>query len=88
MYLVDTSVWVSYINGNDSPAVELLDALLLMPMAVGITDLIYMEILRKVRQPIRNYRNIFPLRSFTDFQILKAVMKKQLLFIFPVVVVE
>ncbi len=46
MYLVDTSVWVDYINGKDSPVVEFLDTLLLAPMSVGITDLIYMEILQ------------------------------------------
>ena len=46
MYLVDTSVWVDYINGKDSPVVEFLDNLLLAPMTVGITDLIHMEILQ------------------------------------------
>jgi len=46
MYLVDTSVWVDYIKGTNSPAVEFLDTLLLTPMIVGITDLIFMEILQ------------------------------------------
>ena len=46
MYLVDTSVWVDYIKGTDTPAVEFLDTLLLTPMAVGITDLVFMEILQ------------------------------------------
>ncbi len=46
MYLVDTSVWVDYIKGKDSSVVEFLDTLLLVPMSVGITDLIYMEILQ------------------------------------------
>lgn len=46
MYLVDTSVWIDYIKGTDTPAVEYLDVLLLTPMTVGITGLIYMEILQ------------------------------------------
>jgi len=46
MYLVDTSVWVDYIKGKDSSVVKFLDTLLSAPMSVGITDLIYMEILQ------------------------------------------
>jgi predicted nucleic acid-binding protein len=46
MYLVDTSVWIDYIKGADSEHVEFLDTLLQNPLAVGIADLIYMEILQ------------------------------------------
>ena len=45
MYLVDTSVWVDYIKGKDSEAVEFLDSVLQAPMDVGITEQILVEIL-------------------------------------------
>ena len=44
MILVDTSVWIDYFNGNDTPQVEILDrALGKQEVAVG--DLITLEIL-------------------------------------------
>jgi predicted nucleic acid-binding protein len=46
MYLVDTSIWIDYLNGRDAAQVEFLDDLLNNPLATGITDLIYMEILQ------------------------------------------
>ncbi|QEP41793.1 PIN domain nuclease [Ectothiorhodospiraceae bacterium BW-2] len=46
MYLVDTSVWIDYINGRAGQHVERLDQLLANPLAVGITHLIYLEILQ------------------------------------------
>ncbi len=49
MYLVDTSVWVHYINGKESPVLEFLDTLLLTPMLVGTSHLIYMEILQRAK---------------------------------------
>jgi hypothetical protein len=49
MYLVDTSVWVDYIQGRDTEAVQLLDELLQNPLATAINDHIYMEILQGAR---------------------------------------
>jgi len=49
MYLVDTSVWVDYIQGRDTAAVQLLDELLQNPLATAINDHIYMEILQGAR---------------------------------------
>lgn len=46
MYLVDTSVWISYLQGHDSEAPALLDKLLDNPLAVGINHQIYLEILQ------------------------------------------
>lgn len=46
MYLVDTSVWIDYIHGRDARQVNFLDQILGNPLATGITDLIYMEILQ------------------------------------------
>lgn len=49
MYLVDTSVWIDYLQGRDAPHVRFLDDLLANPLATGITDAIYMEILQGAR---------------------------------------
>ena len=49
MYLVDTSVWVDYLRGEDRPHVAFLRGLLSHPLAVGITHLIYMGILQGAR---------------------------------------
>ena len=46
MYLVDTSVWIDYLRGRDAAHVRFLDELLANPLAVGISDLIYLEILQ------------------------------------------
>ena len=45
-YLVDTSVWIDYINGTQCAQVDFLDTLLENPLAVGLMDMIYMEILQ------------------------------------------
>ena len=69
MYLVDTSVWVDFINGRDSPVVEFLDTLLLAPMTVGITDLIYMEILQgaKSEAGFNKLQRYFSTQQFYGF---------------------
>jgi hypothetical protein len=71
MYLVDTSVWVDYLNGHDSPHVVLLDELLGNPIAVGINDLIHLEILQGARDqsafdPLRRYFSGLPIHRFPD----------------------
>ena len=49
MYLVDTSVWIDYLQGRNVPHVRFLDELLGNPLAAGIADVIYMEILQGAR---------------------------------------
>jgi len=70
MYLVDTSVWVDYIKGTDTPAVEFLDSLLLMPMIVGITDLIYMEVLQGAKSVagFKKLQKYFSTQQFYRFE--------------------
>lgn len=46
MYLVDTSVWIDYISGKEGEHIQFLDTLLQNPLAVGLSDVIYMEILQ------------------------------------------
>ena len=45
MILVDSSVWIDYLRGNDTPPARKLDALLgTVPLAIG--DLIFTEVLQ------------------------------------------
>lgn len=69
MYLIDTSVWVDYIGGKDTPAVELLDELLSIPSATGINDQIYLEILQgaKDEPAFRKFQRYFSTQRFHDF---------------------
>lgn len=72
MYLVDTSVWVDYIKGTDTPVVEFLDMLLLIPMSVGITEHIYLEILQGARteagfEKLQKYFSTQLFYRFEDF---------------------
>ena len=48
MILVDTSVWIDFFNGNDTPEVEVLDQAL-GKQEVAIGDLITLEILQGFR---------------------------------------
>ena len=64
MYLVDTSVWVDYLAGRNQRHVAFLDDLLSNPVAVGLCDLIYMELL----QGARDVRGFTRLRSYLDGQ--------------------
>jgi predicted nucleic acid-binding protein len=47
MIIVDTSVWIQYLNGDENPWVEKLDELLGTEI-ITIADLIYMEILQGI----------------------------------------
>ena len=69
MVLVDTSVWVDYIRGTDSSVVEFLDSLLSTPMSVGISDLIYMEILQgaKSEAGFNKLQRYFSTQQFYGF---------------------
>ena len=51
MYLVDTSVRIDHLRGRDCSHVELLRGLLPHPLVLGITHLIYVEILQGARHP-------------------------------------
>lgn len=73
MYLVDTSVWVDYIKGTETAAVDFLDKLVSIPMAAGITDLIYMELLQGARSEsafdrLQQYFSTQLFHRFEDYQ--------------------
>jgi predicted nucleic acid-binding protein len=69
MYLVDTSVWVDYLNGVATPATDLLDSVIPLPGLVGINAQIYLEILQGAR-------------SDTSFSKFKAYFSTQKLYRF------
>lgn len=54
MILVDTSVWIDYFNGVQSPHTDLLDSAIIEG-TVAIGDLIFLEILQGIRSD-RDYR--------------------------------
>lgn len=70
MYLVDTSVWIDYINGKEGEHINFLDSLLQNPLAVGITDVIYMEILQGAEneRSFTRFRNYFSSQRFYHLQ--------------------
>jgi predicted nucleic acid-binding protein len=49
MYLVDTSVWIDFFKGRDEPAVLRLSALLEADTEIGLTSVIYQEVLQGAR---------------------------------------
>ncbi len=57
MYLVDTSVWIAYIQGRAVPHVDFLRDILSNELAIAITPLILMEILQGARDQ-RSYRRL------------------------------
>lgn len=69
MVLVDTSVWIDFIKGRDSMQVSYLDTLLDNPLAVGLTQLIYLEILQgaKDQKSFDQFQNYFSGQKFYNF---------------------
>lgn len=78
MYLVDTSVWIEYLRGVDSPVVEFLDKLLTSSAAAGISDLIYLEILQGARSEggFKKLRKYFSTQRFFGFQAPRQSYEK------------
>lgn len=69
MILVDSSVWIDYFNGQNTPAVEQLDQLL-VNRPLGIGDLILVEVLQGFRQD-------------ADYEVAKQLLTS--LTVFPLV---
>jgi predicted nucleic acid-binding protein len=70
MYLVDTSVWVDFIQRRDTATTLFLADLLENPIAVGINDLIYMEVLQGARgqRAFDTLQAYFSGQRFYDFK--------------------
>lgn len=69
MYLVDTSVWIDYLRGQSGRHVAFLDALLDNPLATGLCNIIYMEILQGARDfpSFERLQRYFSTQRFYDF---------------------
>lgn len=61
MYLVDTSVWIDFIRGQNAPAVNHLQQILKAGQLVGICSVIYQEILQgsESQQRFNQFKNYF-----------------------------
>lgn len=61
MYLVDTSVWIDFIRGKQNPAVEQLRFILKTEQPLGISSVIYQEILQgsESEQRFNEFRDYF-----------------------------
>nr|WP_299241822.1 PIN domain nuclease [uncultured Halomonas sp.] len=69
MILVDTSVWIDYFNGVESPQTNLLDASI-VEGAVALGDLIFLEILQGIRddkQYHQTKQSLLPLDQYEMF---------------------
>ena len=64
MYLVDTSVWIGYLRGEENESVARFVDVLDLGLPFGITGVIYGEVLQGARTP-------------TDFERLKEYMSTQ-----------
>jgi len=69
MILVDSSVWIAYFNGIDTPQAERLDALLARE-SVGLGDLILTEVLQGFRQDTEHDTAKELLTSLTVYELL------------------
>ena len=69
-YLVDTSVWIDFLNagsnGNGGPHVRLLDGLLEPPSRIVLTPIVLQEILQGTRDEaiFRRYQRFFGSQQF------------------------
>ena len=71
MYLVDTTVWIDFLRGNDTQAVEMLKGLLRHSRSYGICDQILMELLQGARDEqgfttLGEYLGCQPFYEFVD----------------------
>jgi predicted nucleic acid-binding protein len=73
MILIDSSVWIDYFNGRETPQTELLDELLGVEL-LGIGDIILTEVLQGFRadQDYRTAKKM--LTSLTIFNLLGSEM--------------
>ena len=69
MYLVDTSVWIDYINNTETKSVLFLDQLLGNPKSVGLNAQIYMEILQGSlnQKSFDTFKHYFAYQNFYHF---------------------
>ena len=69
MIVVDSSVWIDFYEGTDTPAADYLDAVLgVVPLAVG--DVILAEVLQRFREDKHGRRALGPFDDLTLVEML------------------
>lgn len=66
MPVVDTSVWIDFLRGTDSPERRMLHALIEKDEEIALTGIVFTEILQGIKedrdfQVTKNYLSVFPL---------------------------
>lgn len=69
MVVVDTSVWVDFIRGTDSPEAATLASLVITGQEVALTDLVFTELLQGVKSDSAADRLAADLEGFTLLRI-------------------
>lgn len=64
MVLVDTSVLIDYLKGNDNPAVHKFQSILDRGIPYGINSFIYQELL----QGVKSEKGFYELKEYLDTQ--------------------
>ncbi|MEE9345443.1 MAG: hypothetical protein V3U88_07530 [Methylococcales bacterium] len=75
MHLVDTSVWIDYINGKETEHVSFLDQRLSNPVAFGLNGLIYLEILQGAnnQKAFEQFQRHFSGQQFYHFSLINLL---------------
>jgi len=75
-WLVDTSVWISFIRGDEKPAVLTLRNLLEQRQSVFLTSLVYLEILQGSAdlQQFARFKSYFGSQPFVELNNLQKSM--------------
>ncbi|MCZ6831608.1 MAG: PIN domain-containing protein [Gammaproteobacteria bacterium] len=70
MYLIDTSVWIDFLKQRKTRAVAFLEDLLGNPLACGITDQVYLELLQGARdeESFNTLERYFSGQRFYNFE--------------------
>ncbi len=76
MILVDTSVWIDYLNGKESPLTNILDKALL-DGSVAIGDLILLEILQGIKEEQEYRKTRTALSTLDQYEMFGHNMVKK-----------
>jgi predicted nucleic acid-binding protein len=73
MILVDTSVLIDFLRGNENAATQKFDRVLTNGLAYGISELIYMEVLQGAASP----KDFERLKTYLDSQRFYSLTQKR-----------
>lgn len=84
MIVVDSSVWIDHFRGGTSEAAAVLDELLRSGGGIAITDVVYMELLRGVRDEkdadvlrgLLRQTDILRMQSLEDYELAAELFRQ------------